>query len=152
MDEEIRLPRYKKFVYLTSRVHPGETNSQYMIQGCIEFLLSNDPIAVELRTNFIFKVIPILNPDGVIHGNYRASMIGVDLNRRWKNPSRFLHPTIYYTKQLIKFHNLLGAQFDSDSGGVVFSCDMHGHSRNMNVFMYACKNLNEDPLISRVPN
>ena len=98
LDEEIRLPRYKKFVYLTSRVHPGETNSQYMIQGCIEFLLSNDPIAVELRTNFIFKVIPILNPDGVIHGNYRASMIGVDLNRRWKNPSRFLHPTIYYTK------------------------------------------------------
>ena len=47
---------------------------------------------------------------------------------------------------------MLGAQFDSDSGGVVFSCDMHGHSRNMNVFMYACKNLNEDPLISRVPN
>jgi len=47
---------------------------------------------------------------------------------------------------------LLGAQFDSDSGGVVFSCDMHGHSRNMNVFMYACRNLNEDPLISRVPN
>lgn len=31
MDEEIRLPRYKKFIYLTSRVHPGETNSQYMI-------------------------------------------------------------------------------------------------------------------------
>ena len=69
-----------------------------MIQGCIEFLLSNDPIAVELRANFIFKVIPILNADGVIHGNYRASMLGVDLNRRWKNPSRFLHPTIYYTK------------------------------------------------------
>ena len=122
-----------------------------MHQGCIEFLVSNDPAAVELRKNFIFKVIPILNPDGVIHGNYRASLMGVDLNRRWKNPSKFLHPTIYYTKSLIKFYNKLGFQADSDSGGVVFSCDMHGHSRNMNVFMYGCKNFGDESLV-RAPN
>ena len=122
-----------------------------MIQGCIEFLVSDDPVAQELRKNFIFKVIPILNPDGVIHGNYRASLMGVDLNRRWKNPSKFLHPTIYYAKSLIKFYNILGQQFDSDSGGVVFSCDMHGHSRNMNVFMYGCKNLGDDAIM-RLPN
>ena len=30
-EEEIRKPRYKKYCFLTSRVHPGETNSQYMI-------------------------------------------------------------------------------------------------------------------------
>lgn len=80
-----------------------------MLQGCVEFLLSDDPAAVQLRTNFVIKVIPILNPDGVIHGNYRASLMGVDLNRRWKNPSRYLHPTIYHTKSLMKFHNDLGA-------------------------------------------
>ena len=62
-----------------------------MIQGVIEFILSNDPVAVELRNRFIFKILPILNPDGVIHGNYRSSLMGVDLNRRWKNPSKFLH-------------------------------------------------------------
>lgn len=27
IEEEIRYPKYKKFLYLTSRVHPGETNS-----------------------------------------------------------------------------------------------------------------------------
>ena len=138
-DEEKREIRYKKFFFLTSRVHPGETNSQYLMQGSIEFLLSSDPVAVEMRNNFIFKVIPILNPDGVIHGNYRASLLGVDLNRRWKNPSRYLHPTIYHAKSLIKFYNSLGVQEDSPSGGVVFCCDMHGHSRNMDVFQYACK-------------
>lgn len=79
-----------------------------MIQGVIEFILSNDPVAVELRNRFIFKILPILNPDGVIHGNYRSSLMGVDLNRRWKNPSKFLHPTIYYAKSLIKFYNILG--------------------------------------------
>jgi hypothetical protein len=151
-EEELRLPRYKKFIFLTSRVHPGETNSQYMIQGCIEFILSDDPIAVELRNRFIFKIIPILNPDGVIHGNYRASLMGVDLNRRWKNPSKYLHPTIYYAKSLIRFFHTMGQQPDSETGGVVFSCDMHGHSRNMNVFMYACKNLDKDEAVSRYPN
>ena len=68
------------------------------MHGVIEFLTSNLPEANDLREKFIFKVVPMLNPDGVIYGNYRSSLLGVDLNRRWKNPSKFLHPTIYYTK------------------------------------------------------
>jgi murein tripeptide amidase MpaA len=28
-------------------------------------------------------IIPIVNPDGVILGNYRCSMEGTDINRRW---------------------------------------------------------------------
>ena len=59
--------------------------------GLIEFLL--DPISKEaaiLRDNFIFKIIPMLNPDGVINGNYRCSMAGCDLNRQWHNPSKVI--------------------------------------------------------------
>jgi cytosolic carboxypeptidase protein 2/3 len=44
----------------------------------------------------------MLNPDGVINGNYRCSLAGCDLNRRWKHPSQVLHPTIYATKKMIK--------------------------------------------------
>lgn len=44
--------------------------------------------AAFLREHFIFKIVPMLNPDGVIHGNYRCSLSGVDLNRQWSNPSR----------------------------------------------------------------
>lgn len=44
----------------------------------------------------------MLNPDGVIAGNYRCNTTGADLNRRWPNPSKILHPTIYYTKKLIQ--------------------------------------------------
>jgi len=60
-----------------------------MIEGAIEFL--TDPHNVEaafLREHFIFKVIPMMNPDGVIHGNYRCNLQGVDLNRQWLNPSK----------------------------------------------------------------
>lgn len=40
----------------------------------------------------------MLNPDGVILGNHRCSFLGVDLNRRWINPSKPLHPVIHSTK------------------------------------------------------
>jgi len=72
---------------LTARVHPGETQSSFMMQGCIDFLISEHPEAEILRDKFIFKIIPMLNPDGVIHGNYRCDLAGVDLNRRWRTPS-----------------------------------------------------------------
>lgn len=50
----------------------------------------------------MFKIVPMLNPDGVINGNYRCSLAGVDLNRRWQYPSKNWQPTIYHTKRLIK--------------------------------------------------
>jgi murein tripeptide amidase MpaA len=62
----------RKAIILTSRVHPGETNSSYMMRGILEFLTSNCPEARALRDHFIFKIVPILNPDGVINGNYRC--------------------------------------------------------------------------------
>jgi hypothetical protein len=37
----------------------------------------------------------MINIDGVIYGNFRCDVSGVDLNRQWKEPSRYLHPHIY---------------------------------------------------------
>ncbi len=55
-----------------------------------------------LRENFIFKIVPMLNIDGVVGGNNRCNYSQVDLNRQWIDPSKKLHPTIYHTKQMIK--------------------------------------------------
>lgn len=63
--------RHKRAIVLSGRVHPGESNSSYCIQGAIEFLLSKTKEANFLRNYFIFKIIPMLNPDGVAVGNYR---------------------------------------------------------------------------------
>ena len=43
----------------------------------------------------------MLNPDGVINGNYRTSIAGDDLNRQWKQPSQIKHPEIYNAKKSI---------------------------------------------------
>jgi hypothetical protein len=63
--------RHKRCIVLSGRVHPGESNSSYCIQGTIEFILSNTKEAKFLRNYFIFKIVPMLNPDGVAVGNYR---------------------------------------------------------------------------------
>ncbi|ETN78427.1 hypothetical protein NECAME_10350 [Necator americanus] len=55
----------KNIVFLSSRVHPGESNSSWMMHGILESLLTSvDPRIEELRSRFVLKIVPILNPDG----------------------------------------------------------------------------------------
>lgn len=83
--------RSRRAIVVSARVHPGETNSSWMMRGFIEFILSADPQAQYLRDNYIVRVIPMINPgtcvsltlDGVIVGNHRCNLNGYDLNRHW---------------------------------------------------------------------
>ncbi|CAH8589860.1 unnamed protein product [Schistosoma turkestanicum] len=126
----------KRVIFVTARVHPGETPSSYVCQGFIDFMVSNHSIAQQLRERLIFKIVPMLNPDGVYLGNYRSSLMGYDLNRQWQSPSLWAHPTIYATKQLLM--NLDNNAFVD----VNFFIDIHAHSTLMNGFMYG--NIYED--------
>lgn len=94
--------RRRKGVVISSRVHPGETGASFMMKGVIDYLVGPSLGARMLRDTFVFKIIPMLNPDGVINGNTRCSLAGVDLNRIWLEPSPKQHPTVYHTKQLLK--------------------------------------------------
>lgn len=123
--------RNRPFIFLSARVHPGETNASWIMKGTLEFLMGTSPLAASLREAYIFKIVPMLNPDGVINGNHRCSLSGEDLNRQWQNPNPELHPTIYHTKSLLQY--LAHIQ----RAPLVF-CDYHGHSRKKNVFMYGC--------------
>lgn len=44
-----------------------------------------------LRRKHVFKIIPMLNPDGVIVGNYRTNLAAKDLNRTYKNPEKVIN-------------------------------------------------------------
>jgi len=79
---EVKLRKDKQAIIIIARQHPGETMGSWVMQGVLEFLLSEDPIAIYLRKQLVFKIVPMMNPDGVIHGNYRTSLSGSDLNRR----------------------------------------------------------------------
>jgi hypothetical protein len=51
---------------LTSRVHPGESPGSYILNGLINLIIDiKSEQAKILRKNFVFKIIPTLNPDGI---------------------------------------------------------------------------------------
>ena len=126
----------KKFVVVTARVHPGETQASWMMKGLLEFITSCDPVAKELRNRFIFKIVPMLNPDGVIVGNYRCSLAARDLNRNYRHPRKESFPTVWHTKTLI--------EKIQERHEILLYCDLHGHSRKHNVFMYGNNTSEED--------
>ncbi|XP_067444763.1 cytosolic carboxypeptidase 4 [Thunnus thynnus] len=123
--------RNRACIVLTGRVHPGESNASWVMKGTLEFLCSSDPVAQSLREAFVFKIIPMLNPDGVINGTNRCDLNSEDLNRQWCKPDPVLSPTIYHTKGFLYYLNSIGRT------PLVF-CDYHGHSRKKNVFLYGC--------------
>ncbi|CAN7988837.1 unnamed protein product, partial [Ixodes hexagonus] len=118
-------------VFLSARVHPGETNSSWIMKGLVDFLLSSKPLAQRLRQTFVFKLVPMLNPDGVINGCHRCSLEGQDLNRQWSYPDARMHPTVFHSKALLQY-------LESVTHSPLLLCDFHGHSRRYNVFVYGC--------------
>ena len=125
----------KKGIVLLARQHPSETVGSWKMKGAIDFLLGESDEAKFLRDKFIFKIIPMINVDGVICGNTRTSFAGCDLNRRWSHPDEFLHPEIYYSKELImKFNH---------KNNIECIVDFHGHFGAFNSFFYA-NHKNED--------
>jgi murein tripeptide amidase MpaA len=64
----------KPIIVLIGRQHPGETHSSFIIQGFLNFLLSNVLICHKMRETYEIWVVPIVNPDGVVCGNYRNNL------------------------------------------------------------------------------
>lgn len=91
----------------------------------VDFLLSGSDLAQELLEQFVFKVVPMVNIDGVVHGNTRAELVGCDSNRQWADPHRHHQPIIYALKKLIEKDN------------VEMVLDLHSHSRRLGTFFYA---------------
>jgi cytosolic carboxypeptidase protein 5 len=99
--------RHKRIYFLSSRVHPGETPAAFVFLGFLDFILkADDPRARLLRDLYIFKLIPILNPDGVQRGHYRTDQFGVNLNRVYLDPDLEKHPSIYAAKSVIAYHHV----------------------------------------------
>lgn len=72
-----------RLVVLLGRQHPPEVTGAVAMDAFVmkiaELLRSG---AVDDR-QFQFLVVPLLNPDGVARGHWRANLGGVDLNRDW---------------------------------------------------------------------
>lgn len=68
----------------------------------------------------------MVNPDGVVIGNYRTNLSGNDVNRKWDYPNKSLHPEVHNIKKKLA----------DDKKDVRLFLDLHAHSRRMNSFFY----------------
>jgi hypothetical protein len=89
-------------------------------------LNSDAPSAQWARTQYVWKIVPCVNPDGVILGNYRTNYPGYDLNRHWNKPSHELIPELQVLKELV------------DRSKPIFCLDLHAHTKKFGVFLYGC--------------
>lgn len=84
----------------------------------------------------------MLNVDGVIHGNTRGELTGIDPNRIWKKPLRRLCPGISSIKK----------QIMRNRENVSMVLDLHSHSKKTGCFFYG-NTLMHNPKVSQIyPN
>jgi hypothetical protein len=88
-------------IWVTARAHAAETTASFSVEGFIDFLLSDDPRAQDLRRGAVVHVVPMINPDGVVLGNYRDNSLGINLNRVWHEPSEETSPEIVAVRRQI---------------------------------------------------
>jgi len=72
-----------EILFLIGRQHPAEVSGAVAFFAFAETVFGDSDLAREFRGRFRIVAIPLLNPDGVIGGNWRHNLNGVDLNRDW---------------------------------------------------------------------
>ena len=79
----------KRKIVLMSGVHANETLGNFTLEGLVNFLVSDELAAAQLRRYAEFYVYPMANPDGRFAGNNRSTVQipNVDPNRAWNPPS-----------------------------------------------------------------
>lgn len=73
----------KEVILILGRQHPCETVGSFIAEGIVKYLTQRHTISSFLFKTFDVVIIPMVNPDGVIHGSSRCNMAGFDLNRQW---------------------------------------------------------------------
>lgn len=92
----------KKRVWIHGRSHPSEAPSSWHLEAMTDYILSDAPLAIEMRENAIFYIVPIINPDGV-HGGYsRSSSTGVNIEINWDRPDSTTMPEIKSLKNALR--------------------------------------------------
>ncbi|CAI2386922.1 unnamed protein product [Moneuplotes crassus] len=119
----------KKIIFISSRVHPGETGASHMFNGFLDLLMDKEnPHSASLLNNFVFKIVPALNPDGIYRGYYRLDTLGQNLNREYLEPDPLVCPTTHSVKSILK-------QI-SDTGNLFMYVDFHAHASKKGVFCF----------------
>ena len=107
-----RIGSGQKQVWLYGRQHPGESMTEFWMEGALDWLTSD--AAADLLAKTTVHVVPNMNPDGTRRGHLRTNAAGVNLNREWHSPSAERSPEVLCVRDAM------------DATGVAFAIDVHG--------------------------
>jgi hypothetical protein len=93
-------------IWIVARQHAWESGSSWVCRGLVEWLVSDDPRAVELRSKAEFNIVPIVDLDNVERGAGGKEEKPQDHNRDWTDAP--YHPAIAALQQKIAEQNNAG--------------------------------------------
>lgn len=102
----------KKTVWIMARQHAWEAGTSWVFEGAVRFLLSIDPAAHNLRSRYVFQMVPVSDPDGVALGGVRFNRNGYDLNRNWDVSDPVKMPEIAAVKKAMEDWLAQGRKID----------------------------------------
>lgn len=130
---------HKPTVVIVGRQHSGETHSSFIIHGMINFLLSRDVLSHKLREHLEFWFLPMVNPDGIITGNYRCNTQGKDMNRCFfadGDPEAKMRLTeVEHIRAFMEEH--FSKKVPEKRARLKMFLDVHAHSGQRDIFIYA---------------
>lgn len=101
----------KKVIWLMARQHSWESGTSWVMEGALKYLLDSAE-GEALLDEYVFKVMPMADPDGVARGGVRFNKFGHDLNRNWDLVKPEEMPEIYAQKTAIVNWLLQGHKID----------------------------------------
>jgi predicted deacylase len=110
-----------EILFLISRQHPAEVSGAIAFFAFAETLFGDSDLARAFRERFRIVAIPLINPDGVISGNWRHNLNGIDLNRDW---GPFTQPETQLIASLLD-------EFDATDSKLRMFVDFHSTRENL---------------------
>lgn len=112
-------------IVTTTGNHPGEMSGSWTNQGFVEFALSDDPAAIELRQYAEIYVYPLTAPEGQSMGYFRSTPQNpaANHNRQWNATSGFTELEV-----------VTSAMIADTGGNVDFFLDFHSISNGLEYY------------------
>ena len=73
----------KSSIWIQARQHAWESGSSWVAAGLVDWLISDEPAAGELRQSAVITIVPIMDVDNVVLGAGGKNQVPQDHNRDW---------------------------------------------------------------------
>ena len=110
----------KEVLLLLGRQHPPEVSGAIAFFAFAETVFGDGELARQFRNRFRIVAIPLMNPDGVVAGNWRHNMGSIDLNRDW---GPFTQPETQLVQDLLD-------EFEANGQSLRMFVDFHSTDEN----------------------